>query len=165
MNITDLPKVGSLRWHAWRKSGIPVEQWLREERFAQNEDPPQAPAPQEGPPPALQPTIEAAKVSPQPEAASVDPGASQEGRVTQAPDPWEGFDPGAPVPINPAADPNDTTRSYPSGGPLLERPIDFLEERLYSGNTGQRKARPGRKRRDTDDDADAWGTTSFPGMT
>ena len=88
--MKNLPRVGSPEWHAWRKSGMPIERWLDERPVNAVHEFHEATT---ATPPAAQPTIEAQKASGDGQKPSVDPGASQEGRVTQAPDPWEGFDP------------------------------------------------------------------------
>lgn len=182
--MNNLPKPGSPDWHAWRKSGLPIERWLDER-------------PTQEAPPAAQQTIEAPKVSGDGQPPRVDPGASsallerfggavvgnvpvpglaispvfgEEPPPAAVPDhphdPWDGFDADAaalPHPINPDAEPGDSTRSHPSGGllpvndPMLQR---LANDQEIPHNHGQRKRNRERVRRDTDTEAD-W--TNWPG--
>lgn len=67
---------------------------------------------------------------------------------------------GDPQPVNPAADPDDKTRSYPSGGPLTidAPPLDEMHPGAEFGS--QRKSNRTRVRRDTGEVANEWGIQS-----
>lgn len=155
--MKNLPKLGSPEWHAWRKSGMPIERWLDER-------------PTQDAPPDDQPTIDAPKVSGDGQPPRVDPGASsalleRSGGSVEVPVPGLVIGPvfGEPQPVNPHDDPSDPTRSHPSGGllpisdPVLQR---LANDQEIQHNHGQRKRNRERVRRDTDTEAD-W--TNWPG--
>jgi hypothetical protein len=160
MKLGDLPAPGSVRWFEWRKSCLTIETWLAQEAAR----PPAPalheplPAPTAPPPPRTQPRASSAappRVDLDGLEAAVDRVERRQDCIPDE-DPWARINAmpmyGESAAINPWDDPNDPTRSHPSGGPLSVRmPPELGDENRAHDKPLRGKSRV---RKDTDEPRD-----------